>query len=602
MSDYKAPLRDVQFVLEHSSDLAALAALPGFGHADPATVQDLLAEAGRFMADTVGPLNAVGDRVGCVHHEDGTVTTPPGFKEAYAQYVEAGWGAVPFDEGYGGGGFPWIVGLALQELLTSSGMSFSMAPLLTQGAIDAIEHHGSEEQKLRFLPKMVTGEWTGSMNLTESQAGSDVGALRTKAERQVDGTYLISGTKIFITFGEHDMADNIVHLVLARTPDAPPGTKGISLFIVSKFLLNDDGTLGARNDVACVSIEHKLGIKASPTCVLAFGEHDGAVGYLVGEENRGMAYMFTMMNQARLSVGLQGLAIGERVCQQAVAYAQERLQGRAVGAPAGETSPIVEHADVRRMLLTMKATVEAMRRLCYWNAEALDISRHHPDADTRTRADELAALLTPLSKAWCTDMGVQVAAMNIQVHGGMGFIEETGAAQHLRDAVITPIYEGTNGIQAIDLVGRKLPMRGGGVVQDHFKRIAELYVELASAGEEFDGARRAIAESLRVTQQATQWLADHAGEPNDVMAGATPYLRLLATLTAGYLMARSALAARRLLDAGDVDADDAAFLHSKIVTARFFCEQLVPPANGLLGAITAGAGVLYELDPAGLAG
>jgi len=598
MTDYVAPLRDIQFVLEHSSDFAAIAALPGFEHADPSTVADLLAEAGRFMAETVGPLNVVGDHVGSVRNADGSVTTPPGFKEAYAQYVAAGWGAVPFDEGFGGGGFPWIVGIALQEMLNSASMAFAMAPLLTQGAIDAIEHHGSEAQKLQFLPRMITGEWTGSMNLTEPQAGSDVGALRTKAVPQADGTYRISGTKIFITFGDHDMAENIVHLVLARTPGAPPGTKGISLFIVPKFLVNDDGSLGGHNDVTCVSIEHKMGIKASPTCVLAFGEGDGAIGSLVGEENRGMAYMFTMMNQARLSVGIEGLALGERAYQQALVYAQQRLQGRAVGAPAGESSPIIDHADVRRMLLTMKALNEAMRRLCYWNAEALDVARHHPDADAREQADELAALLTPLSKAWCTDMAVEVTSLNVQIHGGMGFIEETGASQHYRDARITPIYEGTNGIQAMDLVGRKLPMRGGGVVQDHLKRVAALYVELSAAGSEFDGTRRALADSLGVVQEATKWITEHSAAPNDALAGATPYLRLFANLTAGYLMARSALAAKKLLDDGGGDAE---FLRSKIVTARFFCEQLMPAGNGLLGAITAGAGVLFELDAAGLA-
>ncbi|MFM8483985.1 MAG: acyl-CoA dehydrogenase family protein, partial [Actinomycetota bacterium] len=456
MTDYRAPLADIDFVLNRVCGLDRILALPGFIEADSSMVRDLLGEAARFMEEKLAPLNKSGDSFGVRLNADGSVTTAPGFVEAYRAYVEAGWGAVPFDPGFGGGGFPWMVSIAIQEIMTAANMAFSMCPLLTQGAIDAIAHHGSDEQKMTYLPKMVTGEWSGTMNLTEPDAGSDVGAVRTRAARNPDGSYRITGTKIYISFGEHDMAENIIHLVLARTPDAPPGTKGISCFIVPKFLLDANGRPGRRNDITCVSVEHKLGIHASPTCVLSYGDDGGAIGYLIGEENRGMQYMFTMMNQARLSVGLQGLAVGDRAYQQALQYARDRRQGRAPGAPAGESSPIIDHPDVKRMLLTMKTTLEALRCLTYWNAACLDVAKNHPDALERESAADLAALLTPLSKGWGTDMGVELTGLAIQIHGGMGFVEETGVAQHYRDARITTIYEGTNGIQAIDLVGRKL--------------------------------------------------------------------------------------------------------------------------------------------------
>jgi 3-(methylthio)propanoyl-CoA dehydrogenase len=437
MAEYSAPVRDMRFVLEHLVDLASVAALPPFDHVEPDGVFAVLEEYARFMEDVVAPLNRIGDVQGSVRNEEGSVTTPDGFKAAYDAYVDGGWGAVPFPPEYGGGGFPWLVGTALQEVLTSANLSFSMCPLLNQGAIEMLLHHAAEEQREVYLPKMVTGQWAGTMNLTEPQAGSDVGALTTKAVRQDDGSYRITGTKIFITFGEHDLAENIVHLVLARTPDAPPGTKGISCFIVPKHLVADDGSLGARNDVMCVSIEHKMGIKASPTCVLSYGEQgEGAVGYLIGEENAGMRYMFTMMNNARLSVGLQGLALAERAFQMAVAYAKERRQGRAPGAPAGEQSPIVDHPDVRRMLLTMRASIGALRGVIYANAAAMDRAQHHPDEATRATCQEIADLLTPVSKGWGTDLGVELTSLAIQVFGGMGYIEETGVAQHYRDARI----------------------------------------------------------------------------------------------------------------------------------------------------------------------
>jgi alkylation response protein AidB-like acyl-CoA dehydrogenase len=587
MAEYTAPLRDMRFALEHLADLAGVAALPGFDHVDSDGVLGILEENARFMEDLVAPLNRVGDLQGSVRNDDGTVTTPDGFVAAYKAYVDAGWGGVALPEAYGGGGFPWLVGVAMQEVLTSANMAFSMCPLLNQGAIDMLLHHASEEQREVYLPKMVTGEWTGTMNLTEPQAGSDVGALTTKAVPQDDGTYRITGTKIIISFGEHDMSENIIHLVLARTPSAPPGTKGISCFIVPKYLLDDAGAPGARNDVTCVSIEHKMGIKASPTCVLAYGEGgEGAVGYLIGEENAGMRYMFTMMNNARLSVGLEGLALSERAFQMAVAYAKERQQGRAPGAPAGEQSAIVEHPDVRRMLLTMRASIEALRGIIYLNAAAIDRANRSADEADRTAASELADLLTPVSKGWGTDLGVELTSLAIQVYGGMGYIEETGVAQHFRDARIAPIYEGTNGIQAMDLVGRKLPMRAGGAVADHLGRIEAVDADLAAAGDDLASIRRALAEGLAALRTATDWLlANGMANPLDALAGATPYLRLFSVVTGGWMMARQALAASAALaDAGPADK---AFYEGKVLSARFYCEQLLPQAAGLVPAITA---------------
>jgi len=506
VTDYRAPLADIDFVLNRVCGLDRILELPGYLDVDSSVVRDLLEEAARFMEEKIAPLNKVGDTFGVRLNPDHSVTTAPGFADAYQHYVLAGWGAVPFETGFGGGGFPWVVGIALQEILTASNMAFSMCPLLTQGAIDAILHHGSESQKMTYLPKMITGEWSGTMNLTEPDAGSDVGAVRTKAVKNADGSYRISGTKIYISFGEHDMADNIVHLVLARTPDAPAGTKGISCFIVPKYIVNNDGSLGRKNDITCVSVEHKLGIHASPTCVLSFGDNGGATGYLIGEENRGMQYMFTMMNQARLSVGLQGLSLGDRAYQQALQYAKDRRQGRAPGAPAGESSPIIDHPDVKRMLMTIKTTCEALRRLTYWNAACLDVAKHHPDASEREFAADLAALLTPMSKGWGTDMAVELTGIAVQIHGGMGFVEETGVAQHYRDARITTIYEGTNGIQAIDLVGRKLGMQGGAVVKRHLDSIDSLITKL-DGRPQMSGIRAALTKTLAATREATDWFS-----------------------------------------------------------------------------------------------
>lgn len=587
MTIYSAPLADINFVLERFCKLNDITSLPHFKDVDTSIVGEMLSEAARFFEERFAPLNSVGDKVGTHRNADGSVTTPPGFKEAYAAYVDAGWGAVGFDPGFGGGGFPWVVNIAIQEIMNSANMALTMAPLLTQGAIDAIMHHGDEVQRMTYLPKMISGEWTGTMNLTEPDAGSDVGAVRTKAARNADGTYSISGTKIYITFGEHDMADNIVHLVLARTPDAPAGTKGISCFIVPKFLLNADGSLGERNDVNCVSIEHKLGIKASPTCVLSFGDNGGAIGYLIGEENHGMSYMFTMMNQARIGVGLEGLSVAERAYQQALDYALVRRQGRAPGAPAGEPSPIIDHPDVKRMLVTMKSTIEALRRLIYWNAGCLDIAAHHPDAAEREKASDMAALLTPLSKGWGTDMGVELTGTAVQIHGGMGFIEETGVAQHYRDARITTIYEGTNGIQAMDLVGRKMGMKGGAVIAGLFDEIAAIDSRLAKFPQMAESAE-SLMSALKATRTTTQWLLERGKDQVAVLSGATPYLRQLSTLVGGYVMAESALL---VLEATDIDA---ATVTAKVATARFFCEQLLPAVHGIGASITGDSALLMS--------
>ena len=593
VTPYSAPLADIGFVLKHVCGLDSLMSMPTFASLDPTVVDDLVAEAARFFEETFAPLNGVGDVQGSHRNADGTVSTPDGFKEAYRAYVESGWGALGFDPGFGGGGFPWVVNIALQEIMNSANMALTMAPLLTQGAIDAIMHHGDEVQKMTYLPKMISGEWTGTMNLTEPDAGSDVGAVRTKAVRRDDGSYLITGTKIYITFGEHDMAENIIHLVLARTPDAPAGTKGISCFIVPKFLVNDDGTLGARNDVTCVSIEHKMGIKASPTCVLSYGDEGGAVGYLIGEENHGMSYMFTMMNQARLGVGLEGLSVAERAYQQALDYAVVRRQGRAPGAPAGESSPIIDHPDVKRMLATMKSTIEAMRRIMYWNAACLDIAAHHADPAEREKAADLAALLTPISKGWGTDMGVELTGTAVQIHGGMGFIEDTGVAQHYRDARITTIYEGTNGIQAMDLVGRKLGMKGGAVLLGLLDSIDGLDGAL-SVHEDLAGVRRELASASAVARRASLWLASNAKDPVAMLSGATPYLRLLSLTVAGYVMAKSAVVIK------GTPGLDAEFAAAKIASVRFFCEQILPQVGGLEASVIAGGDVLMSFDHASL--
>jgi 3-(methylthio)propanoyl-CoA dehydrogenase len=590
VSDYSAPLDDIRFVLGHVADLASLSELPGYEHADPETVQGILDEAARFFEEQFAPLNRVGDVQHSRRNADGSVTTPEGFGKAYRRYVEAGWHAVPFPTEFGGGGFPWLVGTAMQEMTTAANMAFSLCPLLTQGAIDMLVHYGDERQRETYLPKMVSGEWTGTMNLTEPQAGSDVGALTTRAVPADDGTWRITGQKIFITFGEHDLADNIVHLVLARVPDAPPGTKGISCFIVPKYLVGDDGALGERNAVECVSLEDKMGINASPTCVMAY---EDAVGFLIGEPNQGMRYMFRMMNTARLSVGLQGLAVGDRAYQQAVAYANERVQGRPASAPADPTATIVEHADVRRMLLTMRAQLEALRCILYLNAESMDLARVHPDETVRVARGELVDLLTPISKGWGTDLGVETTSLAVQIHGGMGYVEETGVAQHYRDIRIAPIYEGTNGIQAIDLVGRKLGLRDGGVINDFLASIDATAAEAVAAGGQVVVLGLQLNEANGAFRTASEWLRQHgAAQPDTALAGATPYLRMAGLVTGGWLLTRSALAAAAMLD-GDADGFSSEFLEQKIVTGHFYATQLLPQAAGLVPAITAGPADLF---------
>jgi alkylation response protein AidB-like acyl-CoA dehydrogenase len=582
------------FTLSEVIDLEGLRSIPKFAHAEEDIVAGALEEAGRFIADVVAPLARNGDLQGSMRNEDGSVTTPDGYREAYARLVESGWLGAAFPEEWGGAGLPLTVAIAVQEMITSADMAFSLCPMLTYGAAEMLIEHGTDEQRAAYLEKLVSGEWTGTMVLTEAQAGSDVGAVTTRAVPAGDGTYRITGSKIYITWGEHDLTENIIHLVLARTPDAAPGTRGISTFMVPKYLVNPDGTPGERNDVTCVSIEHKLGINASPTCVLSFGDRGGAVGELIGEEQRGMRAMFTMMNNARLQVGVEGLAVAERSYQQAAAYALERKQGRAVGAPKGTASPIVDHPDVRRMLLLMRSQIEAMRCLTYKNAEAIDHSLHHPDAEVRARGAELAAILTPISKAWCTDVGVEITSLGIQVHGGMGYVEETGSAQWFRDARIAPIYEGTNGIQAQDLVMRKLPMRGG-------EAVAGLLDEIRTTAAALDGDLAPIGSALRdavdAVDDAGAWLMERLeAEPDDALAGATPYTEMFGLTAGGWLLGVSALAARRRLAAGEDDP----FLRAKMATAQFYAEHLLPQARGLLGSATAGAGSMFAVAPEAL--
>ena len=578
MTEFRAPVDDIRFSLRHVAGLADVASLPGFEHAEPDVVDGLLEEAGRFFDEVLGPLNRVGDEIGSVRNDDGTVTTPPGFIEANRRLVEAGWGSIGFPPEFDGGGFPWLVNVAVQEMLTAANSGYSLLPILTQGAIDALLHHGTETQKELYLRRMVSGEWTGTMNLTEPEAGSDVGALTTKAVPVGDGSWRITGQKIYISYGDHDLAENIIHLVLARTPDSPPGTKGISLFVVPKILVNEDGSLGEPNDLSCVSIEHKLGLRASPTCVMSYGDNDGAIGWLVGEEHAGMRAMFTMMNNARLSVGIEGVALSERAYQQAVQFANDRLQGRAVGAEPGSPSPIVDHPDVQRMLLDMRSCISAMRGLCYRNAAAIDRSTGHPDEGVRTDADQLAALLTPLSKAWSTDIACEVTSIGIQVHGGMGYVEETGASQHFRDARITPIYEGTNGIQAIDLVGRKVPMDGGAVIARHIAGIRETIARMADV-ESLAGAAVHLTAALDATEEATAWLLENgASDPAIKLPGATAYLEMLAVTTGADVLVSGALAAASLGDAED--AEDRAAL------ARFFLANRAARVPGMLPGVT----------------
>ncbi|HVB48033.1 MAG TPA: acyl-CoA dehydrogenase [Burkholderiales bacterium] len=588
MSSYVAPLKDMRFVLNELAGLAEVAQLPGFGEATPDTVDAILDEAAKFATGVLDPLNATGDQEGS-QWRDGAVTTPKGFKEAYRQYVEGGWNGLPLDPEWGGQGLPKLVSTPVTEMVTSANMSFSLCPLLTQGAIEALLLAASEPLKKTFLPKMVAGTWTGTMNLTEPQAGSDLAQVRTRAVPEGDH-YRISGQKIFITYGEHDLTENIVHLVLARTPDAPEGVKGISLFVVPKFLLNPDGTLGARNAAHCASIEHKLGIHASPTAVMVF---DGALGYLVGEENKGLAYMFIMMNAARFGVGLEGVAIAERAFQRALAYARERVQGRDL--VEGRTVPIIRHPDVRRMLMLMKAQTEAMRALAYVVAGATDLAQRHPDAALRQRNQAFVDLMIPVVKGWSTETGIEVASLGIQVHGGMGFIEETGAAQHLRDARITAIYEGTTGIQANDLVGRKIAREAGATVKGWLGVLRGFDAELAkSSNADIRALRLQLAAGATAVGEAVDFILAKAGtDPRVAFAGAVPFLKLMGIVAGGWQMARAALAAERRLASG---AGDKAFYEAKIATARFFGDYVLTQASGLRASVVEGGAAVMALS------
>ena len=581
---YRAPVADIAFTLKHGPGLApALRHDGGLGADD---IDAVLAEAGRYATEVLAPLNAPGDRHG-TPFKDGRITMPPGWKEAYRGWVAGGWNAVAAPTEWGGQGLPHALNAACIEMWNEGSMAFGIGPVLTMGAAEALAAYGSDDLKRTYLPKLVSGEWMGTMQLTEPQAGSDVGALRTKAERAADGTYRITGQKIFITYGEHELTDNIIHFVLARLPDAPAGNKGISLFLVPKFMVNRDGTLGARNDVRAHSIEHKLGIHASPTCTMVYGDNGGAIGYLVGEENRGLACMFTMMNLARLAVGLQGVAIAERATQQALDYARERKQGRALGASG--SSPIIEHPDVKRMLMTMRGLTRAARCICYATAGAID--RSHGDDEAAKTANDRAALLTPIAKAFSTDIGVEVASLGVQVHGGMGFIEETGAAQHYRDARIAAIYEGTNGIQALDLVTRKVPLNSGTVVRLYLDELRRSVKAVQATNDPAFGATGArLAEAVDSLDRATTWLLSKLDkEPQAALAGATPYLRLFGNAAGGCMLADEALTAMRL-----ADGEPAA----RIAIARFFAENVAVQASGLERAVTEGADSVNSADAA----
>jgi alkylation response protein AidB-like acyl-CoA dehydrogenase len=597
VAEYVAPLKDMKFVLEHVVGLDQVNQLPGWQDLTQDVVDAILEEAAKLAGEVLSPLNASGDRTGA-RYKDGEVTMPAGFKEAYRQYIQAGWNNILSPSEFGGQGLPHLMATPVEEMWGAANLAFKLCPMLTQGAIEAIHHVGPDELRQRFLPKMISGEWTGTMNLTEPQAGSDLSQVRTRATPQADGTWRLKGQKIFITYGEHDYTENIVHLVLARIDGAPEGVKGISLFAVPKFIPKADGSLGRRNDVQCVSIEHKLGIHASPTAVMLYGEHEGAVGYLVGEAHRGLEYMFIMMNAARLSVGLEGVAISERAYQRALSWSRERLQGRPVGASGGaKTAPIVQHPDVKRMLLTMKSLTEAMRALAYWTSAVLDRARHHQDEAERKRCQALVDLLIPVVKGWSTENGIKIASIGIQVHGGMGYIEETGAAQHLRDARITTIYEGTTGIQANDLVGRKVGREGGRTAFALIDQMEEVVrqlasnrnVHLASIGDRFSSAISRLRE-------ATQWIVEtYPQNPAAVAAGSVYYLELMGITCGGWMMARSAHIAAMQMEAGGADG---AFLRAKLLTARFYGDHILSQAMGLCAATMRGADSVLAMDDA----
>jgi alkylation response protein AidB-like acyl-CoA dehydrogenase len=586
---YQAPLADISFALKYGASLAPALEEGLFGDLSMDVVDAVLAEAGRFAGEVIAPLNRIGDISG-TPFKDGAVTTPAGWKEAYRAWRMGGWNGLAAPTEWGGQALPQVVNAACIEMWQAASMAFGVGPLLTMAAVDALAAHGSEPLKRAYLEKLVSGEWMGTMQLTEPQAGSDVGALRTRAERAGDGAYRITGQKIFITYGEHDLTDNIIHFVLARLPDAPPGTRGISLFLVPKFLLNADMSLAARNDVRAHSVEHKLGIHGSPTCTMIFGDAGGATGYLIGEENAGMACMFTMMNRARLAIGVQGVGVAECATQQALAYARDRRQGRATGMPASQPAPIIAHPDVKRMLLTMRALTQAARAICYATAMALDRAERSADAAARKTANDRASLLTPVAKAFSTDIGIEVASLGVQVHGGMGYIEETGAAQLLRDARISAIYEGTNGIQAIDLVTRKLPLAGGAAVAAYIDELRGI-VEAVNANNNpaFGWTPIRLGEAVESLARATKWMLGRSDKEADAaLAGASPYLRLFGVAAGGCLLAQQALAALRL-------GENAA---PRLALTRFFAENFAVGAGGLERTIVEGAPGVIGADVA----
>ena len=596
MSTYRAPIAEMRFVMDELAGFRQVCTeLPEFAEATPELADAILEEAGKFAGEVLAPLNRPGDQAGCTLTPAGVVT-PPGWKEAYQAFCDAGWNGIACPPDHAGHGQPDTLAVAVKEMVCSANLAFSLGPLLTTGAVEALLTCASDALKAVYLEKMVTGTWTGTMNLTEPQAGSDLALIRSRAEPQADGSYRVFGQKIFITYGDHDMTENIVHLVLARLPDAPPGVKGISLFLVPKFLVNADGSLGPRNDAWCVSIEHKLGIHASPTCVMAYGDHGGAVGYLLGQANRGLEYMFIMMNEARLGVGLQGIALGERAYQQALAYARERKQGR--DALTGEALVTIDrHPDIRRMLLLMKSRVEACRALAYVTYGLMDRAHAHPDAEQRRQNLLLAEFMIPIVKGGSTEMGIDVTSLGIQIHGGMGFIEETGAAQHWRDARITTIYEGTTGIQANDLIFRKLMRDGGATARRIFADIGATVHDLAgSERPELQGIAQRLGSALQAWIDATEWLgvqgqSDLAG----VLTAAVPYLHLAVTVAGGWQMARAAGVAAAKLAAGE---GDATFYRAKIASARFYADQLLPQAAACAATVMAGSSGLMDLDDA----
>jgi len=586
MSDYLAPLRDMQFVLRELAPLDALATLPGGDELSLELASAILEEAGKFARGELSPLNVSGDREGARWH-DGAVFTARGWREAYARFVEGGWNALSCDPAHGGQGLPRLVSALVEEMWNGANVSFGLCPMLTRGAIEALELRGSAAQKRMYLPKMVSGEWTGTMNLTEPQAGSDLAAVRCKALPQPDGSFRLHGQKIFITYGEHDLTDNIIHLVLARTPNAPEGVKGISLFVVPKFLVNEDGSLGERNDVHCVSIEHKLGIHASPTAVLAFGDKSGAIGWLVGAENRGLETMFIMMNAARFSVGLEGIGLSERATQRAVDYAKGRVQGADSGTRSGDKVAIIRHPDVRRMLMLMKSRTEAMRALACVVALSMDMARGHPDMATREQQQAFVDLMIPVVKGWSTESAVEIASLGVQVHGGMGFIEETGAAQHLRDARITPIYEGTTGIQAADLVGRKIARDGGQAMRAVIGQMRDVASRLARKDDEaLASIATSLGDGIAALERAVQFVVSTYGsDVRQALVGSVPLLELVGIVAGGWQMGRAALVARQRLAEGD----DTAFHTAKLHTAHFYAHHVLSRASGLSHTVVHGA-------------